>query len=231
MAVQAAPNTKLEIKTAVRTIGAEFRDFADLAKQLGMTRNPDAVVASTRQLQQQQVQQHTLTLKLLNEIREEQLRQKSPTDTREPQITTVTEARHESASNRNGTTTTGDEATPSPWIEVAKRKRKILHKTTMPDDMPGNVETIVQGSSTLHRKVRTRPPALLVEVKADELPALARKIRGGVDREIIGDSIIGMRQAKSGGLLIEVRGDQGRFDAVRSEISRSAGPEVRLNLT
>lgn len=57
-----------------------------------------------------------------------------------------------------------------------------------------------------------------MDVKPDDFPALARKIRGGVDRGVIGDSIIGMRQAKSGGLLIEVRGDQARFDAVRSEI-------------
>lgn len=121
---------------------------------------------------------------------------------------------------------------PGPnWTEVVKRKKKISQKPTMPEDLPGDlpgdVATIVQGR-TLNRKVRSRPPALLVEVKADELPALARKIRGGVDREIIGDSIIGMRQAKSGGLLIEVRGDQGRLDAVRSEISRSAGPEVEV---
>jgi len=67
-----------------------------------------------------------------------------------------------------------------------------------------------------------------VDVDPDDFPALARKIRGGVDREVIGDSIIGMRQAKAGGLLIEVRGDQARFDAVRAEISRSAGSEVEV---
>jgi len=34
-----------------------------------------------------------------------------------------------------------------------------------------------------------------------------------------------MRQAKSGGLLIEVRGDQNRFEAVRVEVARSTqGP-------
>jgi len=67
-----------------------------------------------------------------------------------------------------------------------------------------------------------------VDVNPDDFPALARKIRDGVDREVIGDSIIGMRQAKAGGLLIEVRGDQARFDAVRAEISRSAGSKVEV---
>jgi len=33
-----------------------------------------------------------------------------------------------------------------------------------------------------------------------------------------------MRQAKSGGLLIEVRGDHKEVEAIRAEIARSAGP-------
>lgn len=74
-AVQVAPNTKLEIKTAVKKMGADFRDYAGLAKELGMIRNPDAFEVSARQLQQQQAQQHSLTLKLLKEIRKELVRQ------------------------------------------------------------------------------------------------------------------------------------------------------------
>jgi len=67
-----------------------------------------------------------------------------------------------------------------------------------------------------------------VEIKADNFPALARKIRGGVDPAVIGDSVRGMRQAKSGGLLIEVRGGQTRLDAVRAEIARTVGSEVAV---
>jgi len=77
-------------------------------------------------------------------------------------------------------------------------------------------------------RVRARRPAIIVDVKPDDFPALATKIRGSVDRGVIGDSIIGMRQAKSGGLLIEIRADQTRFDAVRAEISRSTGSEVEV---
>lgn len=37
-----------------------------------------------------------------------------------------------------------------------------------------------------------------------------------------------MTQAKSGGLLIEVRGDQTQVEAVRVEVARSTGPEVEV---
>jgi len=37
-----------------------------------------------------------------------------------------------------------------------------------------------------------------------------------------------MRQAKSGGLLIEVRGDQSQIEAVRAEVAKSAGPEFEV---
>jgi len=65
-----------------------------------------------------------------------------------------------------------------------------------------------------------------VNVGREDFPALARKIRTNVSREITGDSVVGIRQAKSGGLLIEVRGDQARVEAVRAEIAKSAGPTV-----
>ncbi|CAI6369044.1 unnamed protein product [Macrosiphum euphorbiae] len=73
-AVQAAPNTKLDIKTAVRTMGANLRDFKGLAKMLGMVRNPDAVEQRIKSLQQQQLQQHSQSFKLMSEIRAEQVR-------------------------------------------------------------------------------------------------------------------------------------------------------------
>lgn len=71
-AVQAAPNTKLDIKTAVKSMGVNIRDFTGLAKKLGMARNPDATELRVKQLQLQQAQQHSETLKLLGEIKAEQ---------------------------------------------------------------------------------------------------------------------------------------------------------------
>lgn len=47
-----------------------------------------------------------------------------------------------------------------------------------------------------------------------------------MDQGITGDSVVGMRQAKSGGLLIEVRGDAEHIEAVRAEVAKSAGPDV-----
>jgi len=42
-AVQAAPNTKLDIKTAARSMGVTIREYTGIAKTQGMVRNPDAV--------------------------------------------------------------------------------------------------------------------------------------------------------------------------------------------
>lgn len=106
----------------------------------------------------------------------------------------------------------------SAWTEVLKKGRK---------PKPPPLQAEVAGKQKMTKpRVRARPPAILVDVKSDEFPAIAKKIRGGVDQAVIGDSIVGMRQAKSGGLIIEVRGDQTRIEEVRAEISKSAGTEV-----
>jgi len=73
-AVQAASNTKLEIKTAVRSMGVNIRDFTGLAKKLGMVRNPDATEQRVKWLQQRQMHQHSETFKLLSELKTEQAR-------------------------------------------------------------------------------------------------------------------------------------------------------------
>jgi len=73
-AVQQAPNTKTDIKAAVKSIGLTFREFASFAKMLGIVRNPDAVEQRIRALQQLQQQQHSQTLKLFSELRVEQAR-------------------------------------------------------------------------------------------------------------------------------------------------------------
>ncbi|KAL4097351.1 hypothetical protein QTP88_022144 [Uroleucon formosanum] len=57
---------------------------------------------------------------------------------------------------------------------------------------------------------------------------LLKKIRGGVNREVIDDHIVGMRQTKAGSLLIELKGDQQQIKAVRVEVSRSAGENVEV---
>ncbi|CAI6347914.1 unnamed protein product [Macrosiphum euphorbiae] len=72
-AVQAASNTKLDIKNGIRALGICFREFQNSARMIGMTRNPDATELRVRNLQHQQQTQHAQTTKLINTIREEQL--------------------------------------------------------------------------------------------------------------------------------------------------------------
>ncbi|CAI6375039.1 unnamed protein product [Macrosiphum euphorbiae] len=76
------------------------------------------------------------------------------------------------------------------------------------------------------RRRGARPPAILVDVSNEDFPELAKKIRSGACRDVIGNRVVGMRQAKSGGLLIEVRGNPEEVSAVRAEIARSAGAEI-----
>lgn len=114
----------------------------------------------------------------------------------------------------------GNGADGGSWVEVAKRKGKNQNQK------PEANKTVKP--TTTRQRARGRPSAILVNVGAEEFPALARKIRGGVNQAITGDSVVGMRQAKSGGLLIEVRGDIEHIEAVRAEVTRSAGPEVQV---
>jgi len=116
---------------------------------------------------------------------------------------------------------------PPKWSEVVRKKGQKAKTPKTSGDIgaagnPGN-------TPTSQPRNRTRPAAILVKVGAEGFPELARKIRGGVNADVIGDSIVGVRQAKSGGLLIKIRGDQARFEAVRAEVVRSAGAEVEVH--
>jgi len=83
---------------------------------------------------------------------------------------------------------------------------------------------------SIRQRVRTRPSAILVSsVGTGNLLELSRKIRD-VDSSIIGDSVVGMRQTMSCGMLIEVRGDKSAMDSVRSEVSRVAGDGFNVKL-
>lgn len=71
--VRAATNTKIDIKTGTKALGTCFREFLNIAKSIGMTRFLEATEQRVRYMQQQQQQQHVQTMKLISEIREEQL--------------------------------------------------------------------------------------------------------------------------------------------------------------
>lgn len=90
-AVQAAPNTKTDIKMAIKSMGTSFRELIYLAKGLGIARSPDAIEQKVRALQQQQQQNHALTLEQLSAIRMEQARFQQQTDIQQGQHTTLVE--------------------------------------------------------------------------------------------------------------------------------------------
>lgn len=58
------------------------------------------------------------------------------------------------------------------------------------------------------------PTAVMVDVSREDFPALARMIRDGINKEVTGNHVVGIRQAKSGALLIEVRGDPAQVKTV-----------------
>jgi len=102
------------------------------------------------------------------------------------------------------------------WTDMVKNKRKDR----------GDKPVTKPAEQVSSQRRGTRPPAILVDVSKEDFPELAKKIRGGACHDVIGNRIVGMRQAKSGGLLIEVRGNPEEVSAVRAEIARSAGAEI-----
>jgi len=250
-AVRAAPNTKLDVKTGVRAVGAGLREFANLAKSLGLARNPDAQEQRIKRLQLQQQQQHAQTTKALKDI-QEGMRQRGfgggATDLSVEELGARTSDVHARLAEQNEKidaitefmasldTKSHQEVPNDRWSEVVGR-RKPPKKAGPPlaisraTGIPIAIGTDGAPKPTLSApkpSKRSRPPAILVNVKREDFPVLAKKIRGGADHKIIGDRVTGMRQANSGGLLIEVRGDPSDVEAVRAEVSRLAGDEIEV---
>lgn len=129
------------------------------------------------------------------------------------------------------------EMTNEQWSTVVKRKPSKSVKqpsqstsTALIATGPGhgvseNGETQQDSGEPAHRKskrpktaARARPPAILLKAGNEEFPSLVKKIRGNVNRDIIGEHVVGMRQTKSEELLIEIKGDSKRVEAVRAEV-------------
>lgn len=108
----------------------------------------------------------------------------------------------------------------SSWTEIVRSKGRKKEKEATLDEKPA--------AQIPNRRRGFRPPAILVDVSKEDFPELAKKIRGEACRNIIANHVVGMRQARSGGLLIEVRGNNEEVSAVRAEIARSAGAETNV---
>lgn len=98
--VNAATNTKTDIKQGTRAVGISLREFAKIAKLIGMTKSPDTTEERLRSLQLQQQQQHLQTLEIIKKLgmdrKQPQLTQGQPTETRLNALSQeVADARHE----------------------------------------------------------------------------------------------------------------------------------------
>jgi len=104
------------------------------------------------------------------------------------------------------------------WTDVVRNKSEKKGK--------GDKQIAKPAEPALTQHRGTHPPAILVDVSREDFPELAKKIRGVVCRDIIGNCIAGMKQSKSGSPLIKVRGNTDKVSMVRAEIARSAAAEI-----
>jgi hypothetical protein len=65
---------------------------------------------------------------------------------------------------------------------------------------------------------------------SNDYPALVKRIKDGMDCNIVGNSITGMKQAKNGGLLLEERRDVASVETLRAEVAKSAGQDASVRL-
>lgn len=112
------------------------------------------------------------------------------------------------------------------WSEVVGKKAKNKVTATTARNPIGATQKPVEGK---RRGVRSMPAAIMVNVdNQEDFLELVKKIRGGVNPEVMGERVVGMRKTKSGRLLIEVKGDTDEVEAVRAEVSKSAGDGIEV---
>lgn len=72
------------------------------------------------------------------------------------------------------------------WAEVVKKpkRRGGRHVASL---------ELVRTQAQQKIGMRSRPPEILVNVSRYEFPALAKKLRGGVSKEVIGSYVVSMR--------------------------------------
>jgi len=118
------------------------------------------------------------------------------------------------------------------WIEVVRRKSpttKAVNKNVDATSASGPVTVLTPAAR--QQRVRTRPPAIMVDATdSNDYPALVKRIKDGMDGNVVGNNITGMKQAKNGGLLLEVRGDVAAVEALSAEVAKSVGQDASVRL-
>lgn len=245
-AVQAAPNTKLDVKNGVKTVGAGFREFANLAMKLGIVRTPDAQEQRMKQLQQQQQQQHLQTTKVLKDIQED-LSQRGyvtrPTDSLAEEQSTHTsdiEARLAEQSAKIDSiaklitkldTKSHQEESNGQWSDIVLKKtgsspailtgghQDEMGWETVQSKNPKRPRSPRKGKREEER-IRNRSDVVIVQTKPENYSEVLKKIKSGVNMDAIGNKISALRQTRSGGILIQVTGGPTAADVVRAEVTK-----------
>jgi len=62
----------------------------------------------------------------------------------------------------------------------------------------------------------------------EDFPALAKRIKSGMEDQ--GNAITGMKKARNGGMLLEVRGDDSVVESIRAKVAISVGQDVNVRL-
>lgn len=125
-----------------------------------------------------------------------------------------------------------DQAALTQWTEVVRRKplaTKDNQSVTEGNIQDGKVAWKAKAANpkpveVRKKQLRARQAAIVVDItNQDDFPELIKKIRSGVNSEVIGEHVVGMRKTKPGRLLLEVKGDSGEVEAVRAEVLKSTG--------
>jgi len=104
------------------------------------------------------------------------------------------------------------------WSNIARRETQRRPPEKPPPVLAG---TRQEGNQKPHRQRHDRC-AVLIDRGTEAFPKLIKRIRSEADQNVIGDRIASRRQAKSGGVIIQVRGDQQAAHVVRNEIIKVA---------
>jgi len=117
----------------------------------------------------------------------------------------------------------------SSWKDVVKRKQR----KRVADERPTlGLNTDTPPAETVStRRRKARPAGILIDAGSDaDFLALAKKIKDGIDKNTVGNNIVGITKTRNGSLLIKVRGDQPALDINKDEVSRAAGGEAAIRL-
>jgi hypothetical protein len=178
--IQTATNTRGDIKSGIKDLGACIREFTKVANVLGMTRTPDAV---EKCLKQQQLQQQN-SLDMLKKIQAAQ-RQGRPLDPlrsedKSPLIADIAKGFHDLRLRMDTYEKKGDELLErtapeivntnlSEWTEVVK-KSKNQKKQSVPEAVS------TTNKVDIRKRTNKRNPAILVDSKPENFPTLAERL-------------------------------------------------------